>query len=323
MMNPAIPGIHHVTAIAADAQKNIDFYCGVLGLRLVKVTVNFDDPESYHLYYGDELGRPGTIITFFAWPGGYPGRIGPPQVTTTALAVPQGALDYWSSRLAEHGVNVDPPAERFGEWFLQLVDPDGLKLEIVADASPGGEPWTAGPTPTEHAIRGFHSVTIAEEGYETTARLLSELMGFQAAGNEQNRFRYRAGSGDGFAATVDLLCAPDSRHGSMGTGVVHHVAFRTSDRSQQDAWRKRIVEAGMNVSPVMDRNYFHSIYYREPGGVLLEIATDGPGFAADEPADQLGSKLMLPEQYEAYRAKLKQHLPQIRLPAGGILGGVG
>jgi len=313
----SISGIHHVTAITADAQKNIDFYCGLLGLRLVKLTVNFDDTGSYHLYYGDELGRPGTILTFFAWPGAYRGRIGPPQVTATAFTVPSGGIDYWSNRLKQQGVELQAAGgvvDRFGETVLSFADPDGLRLEIVGSAEPKGQPWAAGPIPAEHAIRGFHSVTISEEGYENTAKLLTEVMGFKSIGSEQDRFRYRAGMGDGFASTVDLLCLPDAPHGGMGAGVVHHVAFRTKDDAQQAAWHKEIAGQGLNVSPVMDRCYFHSIYYREPGGVLFEIATDNPGMTADQPADELGKKLMLPPWLEPHRAAIERALPPVRLP---------
>jgi glyoxalase family protein len=307
-----IAGLHHVTAITADAQKNIDFYCGVLGLRLVKLTVNFDDPGSYHLYYGDELGRPGTIMTFFAWPGGRPGAVGPPQVTATAFAVPADSLGYWSARLKEHNVELKSHADRFGERVLPFADPDGMPLEIIASANPQGLPWTKGPIPAEHAVRAFHGVTLSEEGYENTAKLLTDVMGFHFIGGEQNRFRYRA-AGDGMASTVDLLCVPDGREGSMGAGVVHHVAFRTKDDSQQAAWHKEIAQLGFNVSPVMDRTYFHSIYYREPGGVLFEIATEKPGFAVDESVDHLGGKLMLPAPLERYRAEIERVLPKVRL----------
>ena len=310
-MDPKLTGLHHVTAITADAQKNIDFYCGVLGLRLVKLTVNFDDPGSYHLYYGDELGRPGTIMTFFAWPGAHRGHVGPPAVTAISFAVPARSLDYWANRLKEHQAS---PADRLGERALRFSDPDGIALEIVGMQEPSGEAWRAGLVPAEHAIRGFHSVTISEEGYESTAKVLTELMGFSQAGSEGNRFRYRAVSETGFASIVDLLCVPDARHGNMGAGVVHHVAFRTPDDPQQAAWRKKIAAAGLNVSPVMDRNYFHSIYYREPGGVLFEIATDNPGFGVDEPTDKLGTKLMLPRQYEQYRKEIEASLPKVRLP---------
>jgi glyoxalase family protein len=312
-MTPILGGIHHVTAITSSAQGNIDFYSGVLGLRLVKLTVNFDDPRSFHLYYGDELGRPGTILTFFEWPGIPRGRIGPPQATGTAFAVPCASLDYWSDRLHEHVVEVGPPIERLGERVLRFADPDGMAIELVEVALEEGTPWPAGPVPMEHAIRGFHGVTLSEEGYERTARTLTGLMGFRPDGEEGNRFRYRA-AGAGLASAVDLLCAPDARHGLMGGGIVHHVAFRTADAVQQDQWRDRLVEAGIDVSPVLDRTYFRSIYYREPGGVLFEIATEDPGFAADEPAHRLGSRLMLPSRYEFMRSEIEARWKRLRLP---------
>jgi catechol 2,3-dioxygenase-like lactoylglutathione lyase family enzyme len=308
-----LSGIHHVTAITADAQKNLDFYSGVLGLRLVKLTVNFDDPGSYHLYYGDELGRPGTIITFFAWPGGHAGHVGPPQVTATAFAVPLQALDFWETRLRERNVPTMPGVDRFGERVLRFADPDGLQLEIIATANPGGEAWAGGPVATEFAIRGFHGVTVAEEGYERTARLLTDVMGFRLEASEENRFRYRIGVPADLAATVDLLCIPDARRGRMGAGVVHHVAFRTPDDAQQSAWHQEISGLGFNISPIMDRKYFHSIYYREPGGVLFEIATDSPGFTVDEATAELGKRLQLPEQYEPIRAEIEKSLPPVRV----------
>ncbi|MCA1596608.1 MAG: ring-cleaving dioxygenase [Chloroflexi bacterium] len=256
-MNPSLSGLHHVTAITADAQANIDFYCGVLGLRLVKLTVNFDDPTSYHLYYGDHLGRPGSIMTFFAWPGGYRGEIGPPQVTTTSFAAPAGSLDFWAARLKSHNV----------------------------EARSGGQ----------------------------TARLLTEVMGFRAEASEGNRFRYRSDAGEG-PSVVDIECVPDARRGNTGTGVVHHVAFRTPDDDQQQAWRRKLVQLEYDVSPIMDRTYFHSIYFREPGGVLFEIATDPPGFTVDETADRLGTRLQLPPPLEPHRAELELILPKLRLP---------
>ncbi len=308
-----IAGIHHITAITADAQKNIDFYVGVLGLRLVKLTVNFDDPGSYHLYYGDELGRPGTIMTFFAWPGASAGRIGPPQVSVTAFAVPAKSLDFWSNRLKEMPIQLQPTADRFGQHVLGFTDPDGMRLELVGVSDLKGDPWASGPIPIEHAICGFHSVTISEEGHDDTAKLLTNVMGFKAAGSEQNRFRYQA-AGSGFASTIDLLCVPDARHGTLGAGVVHHIAFRTPGDPQQESWQKEISHLGLNISPVMDRVYFHSIYYREPGGVLFEIATDNPGFTFDESADQLGTKLALPPWLEPHRAEIQRIVPPVRLP---------
>jgi catechol 2,3-dioxygenase-like lactoylglutathione lyase family enzyme len=310
----SISGIHHVTAITADAQQNIDFYHGVLGLRLVKLTVNFDDPSSYHLYYGDELGRPGTILTFFAWPGAYRGRIGPPQATSTAFSVPAAAMQFWAERLQEKGVAIETIIQRFGEQVLRFSDPDGMNLEIIGTTETPGNAWAAGPIPARHAIRGFHGVTLSEEGYEKTAQLLTEVMGYTLINSEQNRFRYRAGPGDGLASTVDLLCVPDGRHGTLGAGVVHHVAVRATDAAEQIGWRNRVVAEGLNVSPVMDRVYFQSIYYREPGGVLFEIATDEPGFTFDEAPEKLGKKLMLPPWLEKNRAAIEAAVPPVCLP---------
>jgi len=312
-MSQRISGLHHVTAITSDAQKNIDFYCGVLGLRLVKRTVNFDDPRSYHLYYGDELGRPGTILTFFAWPGAYRGRIGAPQVSSTAFAVPKGAIDFWKKRLAASGVLYDVAPARFGDQVLTFTDFDGMQLELVATDDPRA-PWAAGAVPTEHAIRGFHSVSLSESDQEVTAEVLTKTMGFTAAGVDGNRFRF-VGS-DASGGVVDLLNVPGSKAGTMGAGTVHHVAFRTPDDASEAKWRRQLTEEGFHVSPVMDRNYFHSIYFREPGGVLFEIATDIPGFAVDEPAASLGMELKLPQQFESARASIESHLPKIRLPQG-------
>jgi glyoxalase family protein len=313
-MAASISGIHHVTAITADAQKNIDFYTQTLGLRMVKLTVNFDDPSSYHLYFGDALGSPGTALTFFDWPGAHRGRIGAPQVTTTAFAVPSASINFWRNRLMDMGAQIRSESERFGAMTISLLDPDGMQLELIAaDDAPSDLVWESRHVSAEHAIRRFHSVTLSEEGYERTAQLLTETMGFRSTQQAENRFRYEIGSG-GAGQIVDVLCTPDARHGSMGAGVVHHVAFRTADDSQQRDWRNTLAHGGFNVSPVMDRTYFHSIYFREPGGVLFEIATDKPGFTQDEPADELGSKLRLPPQYEAYRTTLEQNLPKLKLP---------
>jgi glyoxalase family protein len=279
----------------------------------------FLDPQSYHLYYGDELGRPGTILTFFAWPGAYRAPVGPPQVTATSLAVPRNALAFWRERLGEHAVKINPSVARFGDEFLTIADPDGMQLKVMAVENPGGHAWEAGPVPIQHAVRGMHGITVSQEGYENTAKLLTETMGFKAASSDGNRFRYTAGA-DGFASTVDLLCTPDAPRGDTGAGAVHHVAFRTPDDAQQAAWRAELVRLKFNVSPVMDRSYFHSIYFREPGGVLFEMATDSPGFTADEPAAQLGTKLMLPPQYEPYRPAIEQAVPPVRLPSGGVIG---
>ncbi len=314
-MSNDILGIHHVTAIASDPQRNIDFYTGVLGLRLVKLTVNFDDPRSYHLYYGDEPGHPGTLLTFFAWPGVPNGRQGTGQVTVTSFSIPQGSLDYWIERLSQQGVSSTGPVSRFDETVLSLQDPDGLALELVAHRQAELRPaWKEGPVPAEDAIRGIHTVTLSEDGYERTAKLLTETLGFRPRSSENNVFRYEVGAG-GSGAYVDVRCAPELRRGHVAGGTVHHVAWRTPDDEREQAWRGTLAGLDLNVTPVLDRKYFHSIYFREPGGILFEIATDPPGFTVDEPIEQLGTHLELPPWLEPHRKELDQVLPALRLPA--------
>ncbi len=313
-MTTPIQGIHHVTAIASDPQKNIDFYTGVLGLRLVKQTVNFDDPGTYHFYYGDELGRPGTLLTFFPIPRAFQGQRGAGQVTVTGLSIPDGALDYWRERLEASGARVEEPFTRFDETALTFYDPDDLQLELVESKTPGpGVVGQASPIPESAAVRGVSHVQLQEEGYERTAALLTETLGFRLTQSADNRFRFEAGTG-GHGATVDLVCTPGALPGRVAAGSVHHVAFRTPDDEAQLAWRRALIELGYNVSPVMDRQYFHSIYFREPGGVLFEIATDAPGFAVDEPVEALGTSLRLPPAQEMARAMLERRLPKITLP---------
>jgi glyoxalase family protein len=312
-MNEQILGIHHVTAICDDAQTNLDFYSGVLGLRLVKRTVNFDAPESYHLYYGDYSGRPGTLLTFFAWPGIRRGRSGTGQVNFTAFAIPPGSIDFWKGHLARNDITATEKPPRFGEDLLGLSDPDGMSLELIeTEASPGFVPWKEGPIPAEYAIRGLHSVTAEEEGYERTAKLLTDALGFHLAQQERNRFRYKIGTGT-IGKTIDLLCTPDTQRGIVASGSVHHVAWRTESDVTQLTWRNKIVELGYNISPVMDRDYFHSIYFREPGGVLFEIATDPPGFTIDEPLEELGTHLKIPTWLEPARSQIEKLLPPLHL----------
>jgi glyoxalase family protein len=309
-----ILGIHHVTAIAGDPQRNIDFYAGVLGLRLVKLTVNYDDPTTYHLYYGDGQGHPGTIMTFFPWPGAMSGRIGTGQLTVTSFAVPESSLGYWKERLTERGTLVQEARSEFGESLLFFTDPDGLQLELVA--TPHANPdriWNQGPVPMDFAIRGFHHVTLSENGYERTASLLTDTLGFKRVQGQGSRFRYAAGSGLP-GTIVDLICAPEGRPGRVAVGTVHHVAWRTPTNEQQVEWRETIRDLQYNVTPIIDRTYFHSIYFREPGGVLFEIATDPPGFAVDEPAEKIGTSLVLPTWLESERRELQRVLPQIRVP---------
>lgn len=311
-MNPAILGIHHVTSISSDARKLNEFYSRILGLRLVKRTVNFDDPGSYHLYFGDELGRPGTIVTFFAWPGAPRGRRGSSQVTTISLAAPGGSLDFWQDRLAKAGVLTGGPFKRFGEEWIGFYDFDGLGLEIVS-APEGwtGQPWGGAGIPPEHALRGIAGVSLTEEGFESTAALLTSEMGMRNLREEGNRFRFAAASeGGATSGWVDVLCAPDAPRGRVASGTVHHLAFRVNDDVAQEAWRRTLAAEGYNVSPVMDRHYFRSIYFREPGGILFELATDPPGFTADERPGELGSSLKLPRTLEPMRSRIEAGLPQ-------------
>jgi catechol 2,3-dioxygenase-like lactoylglutathione lyase family enzyme len=313
-MSRQILGIHHITAIAGDPQNNLDFYAGVLGLRLVKLTVNFDDPGTYHLYYGDGVGHPGTILTFFPWPTAPKGRRGTGQVTETAFAIPEKAINYWTGRLAENDVTFQGPFDRFGEQVISFSDPDGMGIELVATkAGSHDRAYQAGPVPLEFAICGFHSATLSEEDHRDTAALLTDAMGFKLVAQEGNRFRYAVDSG-GPSRLVDVLRVPEQHPGRVLVGTVHHIAWRTADDAQQKEWLKELTRLHYGVSPVMDRKYFHSIYFREPGNILFEIATDPPGFAVDEAQEELGSHLVLPPWLEPQRAGLEAVLPPLRLP---------
>ncbi len=314
MTDIAPSGLHHVTAIAADPQENVDFYTRVLGLRLVKRTVNFDAPDTYHLYYGDETGRPGSILTFFPWPGAPRGRRGTGQATTTAFSVPEGSLGWWKTRLAQKGVEVVEAVTRFDEDALSFEDPDGLLLELVAHTGTDPRPpWEQGPIPHEHAIRGLYSVTLSESGYESTAAMLTDTLGFRLIGESGSTMRFEVGGG-GPGTRVDVVCQPEAPRGLVSAGTVHHVAWRAPDEGAQVEWRESIVGTGLDVTPVIDRNYFRSIYFREPGGVLLEIATDAPGFVIDEPLLELGRRLQLPPWLEPKRADIEAALPELRIP---------
>jgi len=311
-MGKLITGIHHVTALAGDAQKNIDFYAGILGIRMVKKTVNFDAPEVYHFYYGDEAGTPGSILTFFPYEGLIRGRHGKGKLNTSAFSVPTASLNYWLDRLKKYGIAYKEPQERFGaEVVVYFEDMDGLGLELVfndRDTRPG---FTYGHIPAAHAIKGFYNVEIWEEGYERTAGLLTEQLEHVLIAEQGNRFRFAATDAPG--NYVDIICSPDSLKGLSGSGTVHHLAFSTPDRAAQEEVRLRIVKRMLNPTPVLDRNYFTSIYFREPGGVLFEVATAGPGFAIDETAAHLGEALKLPPQFEKDRAKLEQTLAPVQL----------
>jgi glyoxalase family protein len=303
-------GLHHITAIASDAKRNVDFYTRVLGLRLVKKTVNFDDPGTYHLYYGDQTASPGTLLTFFLWDELPRGRAGTGLTSAIAWSVPRGALGFWRERLQAQGVAAAPIA-RQGEEVLAFTDPDGLPLELVATTE--SDPRLPAPhpeVPPGKGIRGFHGVTLTIGVEERTAAVLTEDMGYRLLAREENRARYTVGDG-GPGTYVDLLTAPSLPRGRSGLGTVHHVAFRTPDDPSQAEARDALATRGFNVSPIMDRCYFHSIYYREPNGVLFEIATDGPGFTVDEPLAELGRTLKLPPWHEPQRAAIEAHLPKL------------
>ena len=296
-------GIHHITAIAGDPQRNLDFYTEALGLRLVKRTVNFDDPGSYHFYFGDSIGTPGTIMTFFPWPGARRGARGSGQVTTVSFAVPRNSMAFWKERLRATHVIAEEIGGRFGCNALRFLDPDGLQLELVASANEESS--------SERAIRGFAAPTLEVRNPEKTKKLITEILGFEFVAEENNRRRFR-GSGSNASAEIDLVSS-EAGFGQIAAGTVHHIAFRAADDDEQLKVREQLAARGLNVTPVIDRQYFHSIYFREPNGILFEIATDGPGFLIDEPADALGETLKLPPIYESKRNEIERVLPTIHL----------
>jgi glyoxalase family protein len=309
-------GLHHVTAIASDPQRNVDFYTEVLGLRLVKTTVNFDDPGTYHLYYGDEAGRPSTILTFFPWRDVAAGRQGTGLTTATAFSVPPGSLGWWQQHLTARGVDADPPRDRTSgggdEEVLTLRDPDGLVVDLVASPGETRSGWDGvAAVPAEHAVRGLHSVTLTERLLDPTAELLTGLLGMEVEGGG-TRSRFGMG-GDEPGSVLDVAAATDVDPGLQAGGTVHHIAFRAPDRDTQERWRRHLVDAGLKVTDILDRQYFTSIYFREPGGVLFEIATDQPGFAIDEPLLELGRHLRLPPWLEPDREQIARSLPPLRV----------
>ena len=307
----AIQGLHHVTAVASDPQANLLFYQRVLGQRLVKTTVNFDDPGTYHLYYGDAVGTPGTIMTFFPWRHMPRGRVGTGETSAVAYAIPAGSIAYWADRLAGFGLSVREEEARFGQPTLRFYDPDGMKLELLATDEPSTiEHWADGPVAPTHALRGFHSVTLLLAEVEATADLLVDHLGYRLVGQEGARYRYAGASADR-GLYVDLVQAPDESGGRFGAGSIHHIAFRTVDDEEQIAYQTTLYDAGVGVTDVKDRQYFHSIYFRSPGGVLFEIATDAPGFAYDEPEPALGGTLKLPPWMESRRGEIETRLPAI------------
>ena len=304
--------LHHVTAVAGDPRRNLDVYTRVLGLRLVKKTVNFDDPSAYHFYYGDAAGAPGSILTFFPWEHAAPGRAGAGETQETLFRVPAGAIPWWSQRLTEAGLEVEAPTTRFGEAVLRVRDPDGLRLALVEVPAAGDEPaWEAEGIPAEHAIRGIHGVRLLLRRAAPTSAILADVFGFAETGREGDAIRLEAVDGPS-GSVVELVEAPDAAAPRLGRGSVHHIAFRApSDEVQAEMARKLARTHRLQTTEQKDRNYFRSIYFREPGGVLFEIATDDPGFAVDEPADALGQALKLPAQYEKHRAEIERALPAL------------
>lgn len=310
-------GIHHITAVSGEIDRTLDFYGRVLGLRLVKRTVNYDDPATYHLYFGDEVGRPGTVLTFFPWPGGSRGRHGLGQAAVSAFLVPEASLGFWIERLVAAGVTHEGPTRRLDEQVLSFVDPDGMLLELVAPADAPVQAWQGGPVPAEHAIRGFHGVTLWVNGDPGTRALLTDALGFRVVQEADGRTRLAGSSPVG--NVVDLRQVGGFWRGAGGVGTVHHVAFRAADEAAQENVRRDLNDLGVLATPVQDRQYFRSIYFREPGGVLFEVATEGPGFTTDESAAELGTGLRLPRWLEPDRAAIERALPP--LPVVGTEAG--
>jgi glyoxalase family protein len=305
-------GIHHITAISGPARRNLAFYTGTLGLRLVKKTVNFDDPGTYHLYYGDEAGQPGTILTFFPWDHAAPGRLGVGQAQETMFRVPQGSLGWWTHRFVEQGVSHEAIEKRFGETVLAFKDPDGMRLALVCLPGIAAEPaWSSADIPAEHAIRGFHGVSLLVDDGAPTGAILTDVFGFAETGREGSTARYSV-SDTALGGIVDIRSAGGFLRGREGVGSVHHVAFRAADdATQAEMVRRLTANHGRRVTEQRDRNYFRSVYFREPGGVLFEIATDEPGFAVDETVASLGQSLKLPPGLEAQRGRIETVLPPL------------
>ncbi|SDS48421.1 glyoxalase family protein [Paenibacillaceae bacterium GAS479] len=308
-MKPVTAGIHHITSFATDPQGIVDFYGGILGLRMVKKTINFDAPEVYHLYFGDEHGTPGTILTFFPHPGSRKGIIGGGQVGITTLSVPPGALAYWEERLAGFGVELQR-SERFGETFLQFTDREGMRLEIVEREEGLLNTWGFAGIPADKAVKGFGGAVLLSTDSASTRRTLAETLGLKPDGEADGYARFR---GDGELGNVIDIPLQDQERGTGGAGTVHHIAWRAKDFDEHEAWRQAAAGAGFQPTPVIDRQYFNAVYFREDGGILFEIATDPPGFTVDEPAEEMGSKLMLPSWYEPHRTEIEAGLLPIEV----------
>lgn len=310
-MENSILGLHHITAIADNARRNYDFYTRILGLRLVKKTVNFDDPGTYHFYFGNEKGSPGTILTFFPWEGIGKGRTGTGMATNIGYSVPQGSLDFWAARFREFNIIQTEIREKLGEQYLSLMDPDGLNLDLVVPTQTDNRtPWVTKDVNADVATKGFHSITLTVRKLEPTAKVLTDILGYSFDRQEGNLYRFKTNTVEN-AAIVDLLESPDGKPGHNAAGTNHHVAFRVKDDNILMEYRETIARRGFNITPKIDRDYFFSLYFREPGGVLFELATDNPGFTWDEPLEALGSSLKLPKQYEPARAQIEKGLPAL------------
>lgn len=309
-MDNNILGLHHITAIADNAKRNLDFYTGVLGLRLVKKTVNFDDPGTYHFYFGNEQGDPGTILTFFPWEGIGKGRQGAGMATHIGYAVPEGSLDFWKNRLKEHQVAFQED-EIFGEKLISFTDPDGLQIQFIEPSTKDNRSvWTTAQIKGENALKGFHNITLSLKEADPTLRVLTDILGYTVQGQENGRYRLSTDS-IGTANIVDILADPNLSFGRNAAGTNHHVAFRVKDDNILMDYREKVLSAGLDITPKINRDYFFSLYFREPGGVLFEIATDNPGFTIDEPLESLGTDLKLPKQYENHRPEIEASLPKI------------
>jgi glyoxalase family protein len=307
-MEERILGIHHITAIAGNAQRNFDFYAKVLGLRLVKKTVNFDDPETYHLYYGNENGAPGTILTFFPWENVKQGRLGTGMATEIGMSVPKGSFDFWIDRFGEKKVNHELPVERFDELLLPFSDPDGLRINLMESAREDlRKSWHTTEVDSVVATTGFHNITLSLRNINPTAAILTDVFGYKLIKQDGNFYRFITDTIE-TAAIVDLVESPDEKAGHVAGGTNHHVAFRVKNQEVQMHFRDKLLTRGLHITEQIDRNYFFSVYFREPGGVLFEIATDNPGFTVDEPLNELGTHLKLPEQYEMERDFIEKKL---------------
>lgn len=311
-MENKILGLHHITAIAGDAKRNFDFYSKILGLRFIKKTVNFDDPGTYHFYFGDEVGSAGTILTFFPWGEGIQqGRKGSGMATEIGYSVPKGSLDFWQKRFEKYNVIYNKPAQKFGEKYLTFLDPDGLKLELIESKTVDNrKAWETEEVKEDVATKGFHNITLTLNSIKATAAILTEIFGYKLIDQDVNRYRYATDTVEN-AAIVDLVELAEEKRGHVANGSVHHVAFRVKNDEVLMHFREKIEAFGLSITPQIDRQYFHSLYFREPGGVLFELATENPGFMIDETLEELGKGLKLPAQYEANRAGIEAHLVKI------------